>query len=137
METKSLANTVWQAAVPSYLAFLLHPGGISLVGVELNGSLTARDEVEMPPSQYCEGTSHTHTQKEYYHHQRALCSRGTWQLHCHGNTTTLYKHNVVRSMSVDHYSSHHSQCVNDVIHNRLEVERKALHHTRLKEELRN
>lgn len=57
-----------QARCFTYLPFFLHANGISLVGVELDGGLAEGDEVDVPPTQDGEGTSHSHTHKEHNHH---------------------------------------------------------------------
>ena len=59
-----------------YLSLLLHPPGIPLVGVELNGSLADRDEVEMPATQDGEGYGHTKTDKPLKTEQQAFTVGG-------------------------------------------------------------
>ena len=46
-----------------YLSLLLHPPGVPLVGVELDGGLADRDEVEVPAAQDGESYGHTKTDK--------------------------------------------------------------------------
>jgi hypothetical protein len=64
------------------LSLSLQPHGISLVGIELDGSLTERHEVDVPASQNDQGCSHSNTHKEDSHDQRVLPPRGSRDLPC-------------------------------------------------------
>lgn len=55
-----------------HLPLFTHESCISLIGVELNGGLTDRDEIDMPPSKDGEGYCHTKTYKPLQAEQQAF-----------------------------------------------------------------
>ena len=61
-----------------YLSLLLHPPGVPLVGVELDGSLTDRDEVEMPAAQDGESYGHTKTDEPLKTEQQTFTVGRRW-----------------------------------------------------------
>ena len=63
--------------------------GVSLVGVELYGGLTERDEVEVPATQDGQRSRHSHTHKEHYQDQRVLCAGAMGQLRSCRHTAPL------------------------------------------------
>ena len=63
---------------------------IPLVGVELNGCLTDRDEVDMPAPQDGEGNGHTKAHKPLKTEHQSFTVGGSWVARRKAHTAALY-----------------------------------------------